>query len=90
MSEKDKRGRGRPPGSLNKIGASLKDMILEATENAGGVSYLQRQADENPGPFLALLGKILPLQVTGDGGGPLKITVISGVPAAEDDSAPQS
>lgn len=73
----------RPPGVPNKINAILKDMILQALDDAGGVSYLVEQARENPGPFLALLGKVLPMQVTGANGGPITITVQTGVPAAE-------
>jgi hypothetical protein len=47
-------------------------MILEALNNKGGVDYLERQADSNPTAFLTLVGKVLPLQVTGEGGGPLE------------------
>jgi hypothetical protein len=67
---------GRPRGVPNKTTALLKDSILRAAEAAGGgdlAVYLQRQADENPGPFLALLGKVLPLQLTGANGGPIEI-----------------
>jgi hypothetical protein len=39
------------------------------------VSYLEAQATENPGPFMSLLGKVLPMQVTGEGGGPVKLVV---------------
>jgi len=53
--------------------AALKDMILEALHGAGGVEYLKRQAKDNPGPFLSLVGKVLPLQVTGENGGPIVI-----------------
>lgn len=57
------------------IRALLKDAILKAAESAGGpqglVGYLESQARENPGPFLALLGKVLPMQI-GDGE-PIKI-----------------
>ena len=54
----------------NKTTALLKDAILEAAQQAGGdtdglVAYLKQQAEENPGPFLALLGKVLPLQPVG-------------------------
>jgi hypothetical protein len=45
----------------------------------GLVAYLKEQAIKNPGPFLALLGKVLPLQVGGYGD-PIKIN-ISGVDA---------
>ena len=59
---------GRQKGTPNKRTALLKDSILEAAEKAGDkegiVGYLLIQAKENPGPFMALLGKILPTQVT--------------------------
>lgn len=64
---------GRKKGTPNKISGVLKDAILQAAEQAGGeggtVGYLKTQATANPGPFLALLGKVLPMQVTGEEGG---------------------
>jgi hypothetical protein len=72
-----KPGPGRPKGSPNKTTALLKDAILKAAEGAGGkegmIGYLQVQAQANPGPFMALLGKVLPMQVTGENGGALVI-----------------
>lgn len=56
-------GMGRKKGSVNKIPAALKDMILTALDKSGGVDYLVTQADENPNAFLTLVGKVLPLQV---------------------------
>ena len=71
------RGPGRPKGSPNKMPALLKDAVLKAADSAGGpeglVGYLTTQAIENPVPFMTLLGKILPMQVTGESGGPLEI-----------------
>lgn len=68
---KGKAGPGRPKGSVNKTTALIKDAIIQAAQNAGGeegmVGYLQKQALENPGPFMALLGKVLPTQVEGTG-----------------------
>ena len=71
---------GRPKGSKNKTTALLKDAILQAAENAGNkvgqagiVSYLEQQASENPGPFLTLLGKVLPMTVAGDVENPLNV-----------------
>jgi hypothetical protein len=58
-------GAGRPKGSPNKTTAQVKDMILKALDGAGGVDYLQRQAEENPTAFLTLVGKVLPLQLSG-------------------------
>jgi hypothetical protein len=75
-------GKGRPKGSQNKTTRLLKDAILLAAENAGNkvgsdglVSYLESQAQANPGPFLALVGKVLPMTVTGEGGGPVEVNV---------------
>lgn len=84
-------GKGRPKGSVNKTTALLKDAILKAAENAGNrvgddglISYLEQQATENPGPFMALLGKVLPMQVTGEDGNAISIQVVTGVPRADD------
>lgn len=66
---------GSRKGIPNKVTADLKAMILGALDGAGGQEYLQRQANENPKAFLTLVGKVLPLQVTGEGGGPLTVVV---------------
>jgi hypothetical protein len=72
-------GKGRPKGAVNKTTALLKDAILQAAQAAGGggkegmVAYLTQQASDNPGPFMTLLGKVLPMQVIGDDDNPLKI-----------------
>lgn len=75
----DRSKTGRKKGTPNKTTALLKDAILKAAEAAGGsqgmVGYLQLQAMENPGPFMALLGKVLPMQVTGEGDGPLQVVI---------------
>ena len=64
---------GRPKGVPNKVTKTLKEAILAAAEEAGGSgglqSYLVRQAKKkNPAPFMALVGKVLPLQVVGGDG----------------------
>jgi hypothetical protein len=51
----------------------LKDMILAALDKAGGEEYLVEQAHKNPGAFMTLVGKVLPLAVTGNDGGELII-----------------
>lgn len=70
-------GAGRPKGVPNKITSQLKEAILEAATLAGNkaglVGYLQTQARKNPGAFLTLLGKVLPLQVGGDPDNPLSV-----------------
>ncbi len=83
---------GRQKGTPNKLTAQLKEMILEAADRAGGeggtVAYLTNQATANPGPFMALLGKVLPMQIAGDEESPLisihKIELIGVRPTDQD------
>lgn len=68
-------GPGRPKGSVNKTTALLKDAILKAAALADPAAnldaegtlegYLKWAAKETPGPFIGLLGKVLPLQIAG-------------------------
>lgn len=66
---------GRKPNTPNKFTSELKDMILQALDGAGGVTYLQKQANASPTAFLTLVGKVLPLQVTGKDDQAVKIEV---------------
>jgi hypothetical protein len=63
---------GRRKGTPNQLNADVKAMILGALHDAGGQQYLLEQSAANPTAFLTLLGKILPLQVTGKDGGPIE------------------
>jgi hypothetical protein len=70
---------GRKRGTPNKTTTQLKEAILAAAEQAGGdgglVKYLHDQARMNPGHFMTLLGKVLPMQVAGDKDNPLQARV---------------
>ena len=68
-------GAGRPKGSLDKGNAVIREMILEALEGAGGVAYLIDKAESHPQAFMGLIGKVLPLQVTGEEGKDIQISV---------------
>lgn len=70
-------GPGRKAGVPNKNTQQLRDMILAALNEqpGGGVEYLKIQAVENPGPFMSLLGKVLPTQLTGESGSPIVIQI---------------
>jgi hypothetical protein len=75
----DRSKTGRAKGTPNKTTALLKDAILKAAEQAGGgdmVNYLTEQARENPGPFMALLGKVLPIQLAGDSDNPIVTEIV--------------
>jgi len=91
---------GRPRGVPNKMTMMLKEAALMAAELAGQqatgvkqgeglVEYLKIQAIENPSPFMALLGKVLPLQVTGENGGAIEMVTriaIETIPAGDNEN----
>ncbi|MEX3008347.1 hypothetical protein [Hoeflea sp. TYP-13] len=72
-------GPGRPKGVLNKNTRLLSHAILEAARNHGLdgegtdelTGYCQFLAKDHPTSFATLLSKVLPMQVTGSGGGPI-------------------
>lgn len=75
---------GRPKGAPNKTTSLLKEATLMAAEQVGRdgkgkeglVGFLRTQAAKrNNGPFMALLGKVMPLQLTGPDGAELKIII---------------
>ena len=63
---------GRKKGTPNKQTAAVKDMVLSALGNVGGITYLERPAEQNPQAFMTLVGKVIPLQVGGDPENPMK------------------
>jgi hypothetical protein len=73
-------GPGRPKGIPNKATGLLKDAILQAAALAGGkeglVGYLTAQAKEEPVAFMGMLGKVMPLQIVGEGDGPLRVEIV--------------
>lgn len=73
---KIKKRAGRKPGTPNKVTKALKDMILGALNDAGGQKYLAEQAKENPGPFMALVGKVLPTTLAGDPSSPIVVQLV--------------
>ncbi len=67
---------GRKVGTPNKMTKAIKEMIVEALDEAGGVKYLVKQSSENPVAFMGLVGKVLPLQITGADGGAIEIRAV--------------
>jgi hypothetical protein len=50
----------------NKITSDLRELIRAALDVAGGSDYLAQQAVENPSAFLALLGRLVPIEARVD------------------------
>jgi len=76
-------GPGRPKGSRNKTTVALKEAILAAAEKHGEdgrgknklAGYCLKLAKEEPKAFAQLLGKVLPMQVTGEDDGQIKVVI---------------
>jgi|JI10StandDraft_1071094.scaffolds.fasta_scaffold1610153_2 hypothetical protein len=68
---------GKPKGAVTKVTADIKGMILTALTKAGGAEYLERRANDprTAAAFLGLVGKVLPMQISGDPDNPLKTVV---------------
>jgi hypothetical protein len=64
---------GRKPGTPNKLTADVKAMILGSLARAGGEDYLLARSADQPVAYMTLVGKVLPLQITGEGGGAIII-----------------
>lgn len=72
MAAGRKTGGGSRKGVPNKATKELKDMIRGALDSKGGQKWLIEQMDKNPVAFMTLLGKILPNELSGKGGGPIE------------------
>lgn len=59
-------GPGRPPGSQNKITATVKMMVLGALDKLGGEAWLVKMAKKHPQAFMQMLRQVMPTQVVGD------------------------
>lgn len=72
----NKFGKGRPPGP-NKTTTEVKEAIIKAFQELGGVEYLKEVGRKKPDVFCALFGKIIPknVNVSGADGEPLTITI---------------
>ena len=74
---------GRKKGTPNKFSGELKQIVLNALENArahgqgrqGAQEYLTHQAKANPKTFLTLIAKLLPTALTGKDDGPIEVKV---------------
>lgn len=68
---------GRPLGSPNKLSGTVKENIVQVFDDIGGLSFMADWAKENPNQFFNIYSKLLPLQVSGEGGGAVLLTISS-------------
>lgn len=79
----DRSKTGRAKGTPNKTTALLKEAIIRAAEATGEdgkgkgrlTGYCKFLATSEPKAFAQLLGKVLPMQVTAEDGGPLQVII---------------
>ena len=71
---------GKPKGALHKTTRTAKEAIALAAEKLGGADRLVNWAKEDPlnerAFWATIYPKLLPLQLTGEGGGPISIARI--------------
>jgi hypothetical protein len=65
------KGKGRPAGSVNKLGSTAKENIAAVFVRMGGTAEMTKWAKANPTQFYSLYAKLIPVEVSGEGGGPL-------------------
>jgi hypothetical protein len=76
-------GKGRVKGTPNKTTAALKEAIILAAESVGSdgngkgslTGYCVFLAKSEPKAFAQLLGKVLPMQLTGEDGGGVVVEI---------------
>ena len=80
----DRSKTGRKPGTPNKTTALLKEAIIRAAEAVGSdgngkgklTGYCTFLAKTEPKAFAQLLGKVMPMQIAGDDGGPVVLEIV--------------
>ena len=67
---------GKPVGAVTKTGKLAREAIALAAEKLGGVDRLVSWAQEDPSNerafWATIYPKLIPVQLTGEGGGPIE------------------
>lgn len=66
---------GRQKGVQNKFTTDIKQALLNAFNEVGGQDWFKKLATSDKRSFSALIGKLLPTQLTGKDGGPIDLLV---------------
>lgn len=76
-----RKGGGRPKGVPNKVTGMARDIIQHAADGLGGGARLLAWAKSDPDNekafWVSIYPRLLPVQVSGEGGGPLQIIISS-------------
>lgn len=75
MAKGQKTG-GRKAGTPNKTTVTVKEALQAVYRDRGGNNALLIWATDNPTEFYKLWGRMLPQEITGEGGGPIELTGI--------------
>jgi hypothetical protein len=70
---KGKKTGGRREGSENKLTGLAKDNVAAVFTRLGGSAAMAKWAKANQTEFYKLYARLIPIQVAGDGGGPVKV-----------------
>lgn len=73
--------RGRPPGVPNKVTRTIRQAVMESIEPgnchpdglAGWLIERARGGIEDRKIYAAVVSRVIPIEITGEGGGPVKI-----------------
>jgi hypothetical protein len=74
-------GPGRKPGARNKLGNLFLDAMVEAFEEVDkngvqeGIRAIRRCREDDPSVYLRVLAALMPKEVSGEGGGPVRLLV---------------
>ena len=67
--------KGREKGSSNKFNKQFKDLLIETYQALESKKDhgLQNWAEKHPTDFYRICAKLVPQQITGEGGGPIEV-----------------
>lgn len=68
---------GRVKGTPNALSSGVKSNIIGVFDKIGGRDAMAAWAQENQTEFYKLYGRLLPTEVTGEGGGALQVLISS-------------
>lgn len=67
--------KGRPKGARSKLGEAFLEALCEDF-NANGIAAIQTVREEKPDQYLKVIASILPKQIEGEDGEPIKAEIV--------------